>query len=583
MMHDQGLSTPGKILIVDDESANVRLLGRLLLTGGFTDFRGTSDSREVFALLDEYNPDLVMLDLNMPHVDGFEILKAIRARAAKGHFLPVIVLTADTTLAAKEKALSNGATDFLTKPFERTEVLLRTRNLLESRFLHLALRDDNRELEAKLSYQALHDSLTGLANRTLFRDRVGHALERATRGVRSMLLFLDLDDFKSVNDAFGHVEGDGLLKSVGERLARAVRGCDTVSRLGGDEFAVLLDNVANDEDALIAADRIIQAMGTPILLRGREVTVSASIGVAAVKAGANVDDVLRNADVAMYRAKASRPGSYAVFEPSMYDELLRRLELADDLRGAADRGELELAYQPIVDLASGAVTSLEALLRWRRPTGFEVQPTTFIPLAEETGMIVPIGRWVLAAACRQGREWELALGDRMPSLSVNISARQLADPEFVRSVASILGETGLSPQKLTLEITESVLVESSQAVDRLRELKALGLRLAIDDFGTGYSNLGYLQRLPFDVIKIDKSFVRTLGAGGQSSVAGMIVGLAASLQVRTVAEGIEDEQQRRHLLDLGCTAGQGFLFARPEGAEMVTRRLESGSFANVAA
>jgi diguanylate cyclase (GGDEF)-like protein len=574
--HD--LIAHARILIIDDEQPNVRLLERLLLSGGFAETRGITDSRQAMALFDEMQPDLVMLDLHMPHLDGFAVLELLRSRVGPNEYLPILVLTADSSRETRERALANGAMDFLTKPLERTEVLLRTGNLLETRHLHLALRNENRALETKLVYQAFHDSLTGLANRALFRDRAEHALARSARGERVAVVLLDLDDFKGVNDTLGHGEGDRLLELVAERLRKATRGCDTIARIGGDEFAVLLEGVPTLDDAMQAVDRITEALRPPLALQGREVTVSASIGVSYARGDENVDELLRNADVAMYRAKDEGKGRHVVFEPSMYAALLERLELASDLGNALQRGELHVLYQPIVELDSGNLTGVEALVRWQHPTQDMSSPATFIPLAEETGLIVPIGRWVLGEACRQGRRWQLA-GGRPLTVSVNVSARQLVDPGFARDVAAALAESEFPADRLILEITESTLMaDSPAAVERMYELKALGVRLAIDDFGTGYCSLSYLQRFPLDIMKIDKAFIAQMATNGNdAALASTIVALAATLKLFTVAEGVEDADQRQQLLALGCDHGQGFLFAEPVAASAIADLVLNGA------
>ena len=429
----------------------------------------------------------------------------------------------------------------------------------------------HRVMEEQLAHQAFHDALTGLANRVLFRERVERALLRAARAREGgaaehvAVVFLDLDDFKAVNDSLGHAEGDRLLEAVAGRLLKATRGCDTVARLGGDEFAVLLDGMAARDDAGAVVQRITSALRAPVALTAKEVTASCSLGLAHATPGDGPDELLRNADVAMYRAKAAGKSRHAVFEPAMHAAVLERVELEADLRRAVERGELTLVYQPLVELATGRLLSFEALVRWHHPRRGLVAPALFVPLAEDTGLIAGVGRWVLRAACAQLAAWAAEPGLADVGVGVNVSGRQIDDPGFVADVAAVLAETGLAPARLTLEITESVIMREPDAtLERLHALKALGVRLAIDDFGTGYSSLSYLQRFPVDALKIDKSFVDGVGRGGSdAALARTIVALAEMLRIRSVAEGIERADQRAQLAALGCDVGQGYLFARP--------------------
>ena len=425
---------------------------------------------------------------------------------------------------------------------------------------------ERRTLQSQLAHQAFHDELTRLANRALFLNRVGHTVARVPRGKHpSAVLFLDLDDFKKVNDSLGHAVGDELLVAAAARLTTCVRPGDTIARLGGDEFAVLLEDVDGMGDVVVVAERISAAVSAPFQLAGRDVFVGVSIGIASMEMGDSPDDVLRNADLAMYFAKSRRKGHFAVYEPSMHNEMMDSLELEVDLRVAVERTEFEIEYQPIVNLVTGEVQGAEALLRWNHATRGYVPPSRFVELAEETGLIIPLGRWVLREACERAREWRSKYGGRRPlQMSVNLSARHFQDPGLLQDVQQALSDSGLEPWALTLEITESVLMHRSSAtLERLRALKGLGLNLAIDDFGTGYSSLGYLQQFPIDVLKIDRSFVEAVGNAEVDPVlARAIIALGRTLQIETIAEGIERREQRDGLRTLGCTLGQGFYFAK---------------------
>ncbi|MGQ0766523.1 MAG: putative bifunctional diguanylate cyclase/phosphodiesterase [Gemmatimonadota bacterium] len=440
---------------------------------------------------------------------------------------------------------------------------------------------DRKALEAKLLHQAFYDALTGLANRALFRDRVEHALQRTQRDQSEVaVLFLDLDNFKGINDTLGHGAGDSLLRVVATRLLNATRGCDTVARLGGDEFAVVLENVRTEADASIVAGRIMSSLKAAIELdSGNMVRVEASIGIARALAADSVDDLLRNADVAMYAAKADSRGGYVFFDPSMHTALVDRVMLETDLRRAVEENEFWIAYQPIVDLESRELRGLEALARWQHPLKGTIQPNDFIPVAEETGLIVPIGRIVLTEACRATARWNLERPSGMQlSITVNLSGKQLQSADLLRDVRSALDASGLPAERLILEITESVIMQNSElTLERLRQLKTLGTRLAIDDFGTGYSSLSYLQQFPVDILKIDRSFTNGLTRGpNEDALARTIIALGDLLTLRTIAEGVEQETQHDRLRDLGCDYGQGFLFGKPLAARDVDQLLRDG-------
>jgi diguanylate cyclase (GGDEF)-like protein/PAS domain S-box-containing protein len=459
-----------------------------------------------------------------------------------------------------------------------SEVEVTITNLLENpsvRGLVLNTRDvtERRRLENQLVHEAFHDSLTGLANRALFKDRVEHALSRrAARQRRVAVLFLDLDGFKEINDSLGHAAGDVLLTLAAQRLCDCARTSDTVARLGGDEFAVLVDDNADDLQAAALAVRITNALTAPFVLSGQEIHVRASIGIAAAEAEEDADQLLRNADLAMYRSKAERDGDYRRYDPSMHIELVERLELEADLRRALEAQEFVLHYQPTMSLSSGEIVGVEALIRWQHPSRGLVPPSTFISAAENMGLIRPMGAWTLHEACRQAAAWRQE--QRVPELftmSLNISVCQLQHGDLVGDISQALEETGLPPHQLVLEMTESVLMEhTEETLALLKRIKSLGVRLAIDDFGTGYSSLSYLQRFPFDILKIDRSFVdRLTGPSGEADLVRTIVQLGRSLRMTTVAEGIEDYAQFLALRRIGCALGQGYHFSPPAPADEI--------------
>ena len=437
---------------------------------------------------------------------------------------------------------------------------------------------ERRRLEQQLTHQAFHDPLTGLANRALFRDRVSHALAVARRrGHPITVLFLDVDDFKTVNDTLGHAEGDRLLIAAAERFLACARSADTVARLGGDEFAILIEG-ADGREGL--PDRLGAAMAHPFTLSGNQLRVTASIGVATASGDDTADDLLRNADVAMYAAKRRGKGRAATYESRMYADIRQRVDLEAALRQGIERNELTLHYQPIVQLRSGAIYGMEALLRWDHPEYGRMLPQHFVPLAEETGLIVQLGAWVLAEGCRQLEAWRRTYPDIPLAMSINISGRQLQGAGLEDALRQALAASGVDPSAVVLEITESVLMQETEAVlERLQQLKALGVRLAIDDFGTGYSSLSYLQRFPIDILKIAKPFVEEVSQGAdRSALARAIIGLGDTLRLATIAEGIEMAEQRAALLELGCTLGQGHHFWPALPAASIGELLAAGGF-----
>jgi diguanylate cyclase (GGDEF)-like protein/PAS domain S-box-containing protein len=442
-----------------------------------------------------------------------------------------------------------------------------------------------KELQAQLQHNAFHDALTGLANRALFADRLEHALARTDRAATPVaVLFIDLDDFKAVNDGSGHAAGDELLVAVAERLRLVLRPSDTIARLGGDEFAVLIEDAVDPGQAQAAARRLLDALAEPFPAPGgapgEDVRITASVGIASGAVGQHdAAELLRHADVAMYAAKEAGKGRSAAFAPDMDSAIIGQLQLKAELARAVERGEFTVHYQPTVELATGRLAGVEALVRWQHPDRGLVPPLEFIPLAEQTGLIVPIGRFVLSEACRQMAEWHISYPTRPPmTVSVNLSARELDEPGLVASVRAALDEAQLDPAHLVLEITESLLlVDLPATLSKLDQLRSLGVRLAVDDFGTGYSSLAYLENLPVDILKIDKSFVDRIGvpldglpgdpAASQPVMVSAISRLGHALHLQMVAEGIEQPEQVSALRGLDCQYGQGYYFARPLTAE----------------
>ena len=438
--------------------------------------------------------------------------------------------------------------------------------------------------EERLSYDALHDTLTGLPNRALFLDRLERVIEHSKRHADYVfaLLFLDLDRFKNINDRFGHLLGDKLLVAIGERLLTSTRSSDTVARMGGDEFVILLEDIEDLDEASRVAARIQQKIGQPFKLDGHEIYTSCSIGVILNdESYQSPGEFLRDADIAMYQAKSEGRARYIIFDSDMRSELMNRIWMENDLRSALGAQEFRLHYQPILSLNTGRLVGFEALIRWQHPTEGLIPPDRFIPLTEETRLIIPIGRWVLEEACRQLKEWH----DRYPhdpplSMSVNLSGIQLTHPEFVEQVEQIISRAGINPSNLFLEITESMIMEDNQTtVTTISRLRDLGIRVHLDDFGTGYSALSYLQRYPIDILKIDRSFIGKINGNGENiEIIKAIMNLARDLDIGVIAEGIETETQFDLLKNLNCEFGQGFFFAKPMDFKAIESLLASNTF-----
>ncbi len=551
------------IMIVDDEPSSIEVVKAFLEEEGYRHFVTVDDSVQALTILEEKRPDLLLLDLMMPEVSGFDILSALRHHPKYNH-LPVIILTAAIDAESKLKALGLGATDFLAKPLDKSELGLRVRNTLFAK----AYQD-------QLAY---YDALTGLPNRQLFMEDLSWAFKGAKRHNEELaLLNIEIDHFDKVNDTIGHSTGDEVLRLVAERIRSVSRSVDVLGRAVEDEdsgmtlfhldssvFSLILDRIQNAESAAIVAQRILQAIRAPMEVQGHDIYVTASVGIATYPGESEqAGDLMRVAASAKDYVK-NRGGDAFQFASreinAMYE---KRQRLESGLRKALEQKEFVLHYQPQVDAETGAVLGVEALLRWNSTKG-AVPADDFIPLAEETGLIVPIGEWVLSEACRQLRQWHQA-GRTSLRMAVNLSVRQFINADFLSTAQRIITDSGIAPQFLTLEITESLLLDDiEEKIVLLKSLKESGLKLSIDDFGTGYSSLNYLMSLPVDEIKIDRSFITKLVDNASSrAIVSSIIFLAHSLNMTTVAEGVEQGAELDFLQSQRCNQYQGYLFSRP--------------------
>ncbi len=571
--------TNTRILVVDDEPAVRQLELLALRTFGFA-VDEASSGEQALKLWGAERHGLILLDLNMPGIGGLETCRRIRAMPG-GEHVPILVVTGANDNESVRSAFNAGATDFLLKPMSMVMLENRVRYALRSSDALERVRESERSVR-KLAY---HDSLTGLGNRRFAQDRLSSAVAAAKRHGRMLaVLFLDLDKFKRINDTLGHGAGDALLREVAHRLTVAVRSSDmvsrlaepedsAVSRLGGDEFTVVLSEIREPLDAATVARRILSTLAEPMGLEGHELVVGASIGLAIYpRDGETPEALMCNADAALYSAKDAGRNTFKFYDHTLNAVARERLALEEGLRRALEHDEFQLHWQPIVETAYGRVVGAEALLRWRDPVRGLVGPDQFIPLAEDTGLIVPIGDWVLRAACEQLAEWRAAgVTPTHFRAAINLSPVQLAREGFAERVWSLLAAHDLPPSSIELEITERTLIRAEATVEaNLRALRSQGLRLSLDDFGTGFSSLSYLRRFRFDTLKIDRSFVRdVMDDPEDAAIITAILSMSHALSLEVIAEGVETESQRAFLTERGCDRMQGYLFSRPAEAEKI--------------
>jgi diguanylate cyclase (GGDEF)-like protein len=544
------------VLLIEDNPGDARLIREMIEEdpGAPFELRCAERLAQGLEQLSKGGTGLVLLDLSLPDSMGLETFAKVYAHSPT---VPIIVLTGNDDQKVALSAVKGGAQDYLVKGRLDRELLLRS----------MQYSIERKRYQVQLEHQANYDALTGLPNRSLLHDRLRQSVFAQRRARNIAVVFIDLDHFKFVNDSLGHSIGDKLLKGMADRLRSMLRDGDTVARLGGDEFVLILNDQSNEEVVFRALQRITARVAEPIEIDGKELVVTCSAGISLFpQDGPDVDTLLKNADAAMYRAKEHGRNNFQFYTSEMNERVNERLALENALRRAIERNELLLHYQQRVDLRTGAIVGAEALVRWHHPEWGLVRPARFIPLAEETGLIVQIGEFVLREACRQARAW-IDEGLRPGVVSVNLSARQFRQEGLVRLVSRVLEETGLDPGHLEMELTESMVMHNVEAaVATLQGLKSLGVSLSVDDFGTGYSSLAYLKALPIDKLKIDRSFVRDIGNQGEAGegiLAQAIISLGHNLHLHVVAEGVETDAQVRFLKQHKCDEVQGFFYGEP--------------------
>lgn len=608
------------ILIVDDIVDNLKVLSSTLDQKGYKT-RCTKTGSMALKAAAKVVPDLILLDINMPEMNGYEVCAKLKSEP-RTKDIPVIFLSALDDVLDKVKAFEVGGLDYITKPFHVEEVLIRVKNQLDlqaakfeasrlnqqleervkERTLQLKIANqklvttnqklkleiiERQKAEKKLVYDALYDNLTGLPNRTLLIERIDRAIQHSQRNPQHLfaVLFIDLDRFKIINDSLGHLVGDKLLIAIAKILAQDLRSLDTVARLGGDEFVILLNDINSIKDATIVANRLQNSLSKPLSIAEHSLFTSASIGIALNSVGyENSAEILRDADIAMYRAKEKGKACYEIFDQAMYIQTLQTIELEHSLRLALENQEFILEYQPIISLKNNSLAGFEALIRWQHPQQGLISPVDFIPLAEDTGLIIAIGDWVLTQACQQLVNWQKQYADlpRITELkvSVNVASQQFQKKDFIKKLDRVLAQTGLNPNCLRLEITERVLIDSGiNTQQTLVDIRKRNIKLSIDDFGTGYSSLSYLHRLPIDNLKIDRSFINSINSSSDSlEIIKTIITLAHNLKMDAIAEGVETPEQLQQLKLMGCEFAQGYLLARPSNVKDIESRFLTKAF-----
>jgi len=571
------------VLVVDDDPMIRMLVSESLSQIGFV-VEEAVDGRDAIGFMGRCDPDIVLLDVLMPEMDGFDSCREIR-QLPQGKHVPVLMMTGLDDIESIDHAFEVGATDFITKPLNYAILGHRVRYLLRTMQAFENVRKSRKEIH----HLAYYDALTNLPNRRLFGDRLQQAVESARRNEHLMaILFIDVDNFKRINDSYGHSIGDKVLRTVASQLVTCLRRCDSVgreyddedvsvARLGGDEFTILLERLDKAEDAARIAKRIIDSISVPFLLGDDEIVVTPSIGISVFPYdGDGVEDLVKNADTAMFHAKEKGRNNYQFYTNSMSATAFERLSMESAMRKALGNNEFQVYYQPKIDLRLDRVIGLEALIRWHHPEMGDVAPADFIPLAEETGLIVPIGEWVLRHVCEQMSSWHQA-GRAPLCVAVNLSACQFRQTMLRQLVRRILAESRISPAWLELELTESVIMDDIQTSSTvLKDLKKTGVRVSMDDFGTGYSSLSVLKRLPLDTLKIDQSFVRDITTDpDDAAIVDAIISLAHSLRLRVIAEGVETHEQLDFLRGKGCDEVQGYLYSRPQSAAAIVDWLDT--------